>query len=172
MILMRVLIMFILIGSLGYTIHFELFAGEKVVLSPNKSMAPSFVLNDLRGNEYELTNYRGKGVFINFWGTYCPPCEKEMPYIENAYQEYREKGIQVLAVNVDEPMRIVNQFVSRKQLSFPILLDRQGEVLDLYHVQNLPVTFLVNEDGIIEDKILGQMTEDDIRGFMEQIKPK
>lgn len=162
----------VLLVGVGYTLYSQFFTNNKGVVSSEENIAPTFVLHDLKGTEYDLANYRGKGVLINFWGTYCPPCEKEMPYLESAYQDYKDQGIEVLAINVEEPTRIVNQFVSEKKLSFPILLDRDGEVLDLYHVQNLPITFLVNQDGVIEKKVFGEMTEDDIRGYLEQIKPK
>lgn len=133
--------------------------------------APNFVLRDLDGNEVELAEYRGQGVFLNFWGTYCPPCEKEMPYMENQYAIYRDKGVEILAVNVGEPELTVSRFVQRHDLSFPILMDNDRQVLDRYGVIPLPTTFLVNPDGIVTDIITGGMTESNIAEYMESIKP-
>ena len=170
--ILKGIILTILLVAVGYAIYSQVVANDKEGASSNEKVAPGFVLNDLKGKKYDLADYRGKGVLINFWATYCPPCEKEMPYLESAYQDYKDQGVEILAVNAEEPSLIVNQFAAKQKLSFPILLDRDGEVLDKYHVQNLPITFLVNKDGVIEDQVFGEMTEDDIRGYLKQIKPE
>jgi peroxiredoxin len=134
--------------------------------------APNFILNDLNGEEIELESLRGQGVFLNFWGTYCPPCEKEMPYMESQYQIYKDQGIEIVAVNVDEPELSVKKFVERVGgLSFPVVIDRGGNVLDAYNVSPLPTTFLIDKDGIIVDVITGGMTEKNIADYLENIKP-
>ena len=129
-------------------------------------------MKDLEGNEVKLEDYRGKGVLLNFWATYCPPCEKEMPYLESAYKDYKDKGIEILAVDVGEPRILVNQFVSKKELSFPVLLDWNGDTADLYEVHTLPVTFLINEEGEITEKISGELTEENIHHYLESIIPE
>ncbi|SDJ13130.1 AhpC/TSA family protein [Alteribacillus bidgolensis] len=80
---------------------------------------PNFQLETLEGETVELNDYRGQSVFLNFWGTYYPPCEEEMPYMENQYQEYKDKGVEILAVNVGESELAVERFVDRHPLSFP-----------------------------------------------------
>ncbi len=133
--------------------------------------APNFVLTDLKGNEVVLDDYKGRGVFLNFWGTYCPPCEREMPYMENQYAVYKDQGVEILAVNVGEADLTVDRFVQRHQLTFPILMDQRREVLQLYGVIPLPTTFLIDPDGVIIKIITGGMTESDIADYMESIKP-
>ena len=138
--------------------------------SPNNDIAANFTLNDLQGNIHALKDYTGTGVVVNFWATYCPPCEREMPAIESAYQDYRQQGVNVLAVNVEEPMRIVNPFVLQQDITFPVLLDRHGEVFADYGGLNLPITFFINGKGEIVESVSGEMTERMIRANMEKIK--
>lgn len=165
-------ITFILLVALGYVLYNEIFLKQEATKTAAEvPKAPQFTLSDLKGVEHKLEDYKGKGVLINFWATYCPPCKRELPYLESAYKDYKDQGIEVLAINADEPMLIVNQFLRDEQVSFPVLFD-DGDVLDLYQVINLPKTFLVNKDGVIIDKIDGEMTEKDIRRYMEKIKVK
>ncbi|MFS0788690.1 thiol-disulfide oxidoreductase ResA [Shouchella sp. 1P09AA] len=133
--------------------------------------APNFIVNDLEGNQIELADLKGKGVFLNFWGTYCPPCEKEMPYMENQYNIFKDQGVEILAVNVRETNLPVKRFVERYDLSFPIPMDPDGELVQRYGVIPLPTTFLINSEGIVTQVITGTMTEEDIEKYMESIKP-
>ncbi|MBO2537616.1 thiol-disulfide oxidoreductase ResA [Rummeliibacillus suwonensis] len=170
--ILRGVIAFILLVAVGYVLYNEIFIKQQATqTAADGPKAPQFSLSDLDGVEHKLADYKGKGVLINFWATYCPPCKKEMPYLESAYKDYKDQGVEVLAIDAGEPMLIVNQFLADKNVSFPILLD-DGDVLDSYQIINLPKTFLVNKDGVIIDKIDGEMTEKDIRKYMERIKAK
>lgn len=167
------LIVLIVLLAIGYAIYSGFFTNAKAGKSTaDSNVAYNFTLSDLEGNDHNLTDYLGKGVVVNFWATYCPPCEKEMPYIENAYQDYKNQGVEVLAINVEEPMRIANLFISEKNVSFPVLLDRYGKTSQAYEVINLPVTFFINAEGEIVERISGEMTEEMIRENMEKIKPE
>lgn len=165
------LITIILVIGLGYTIYTNLIE-TKEETADESNLAPNFTLEDLQGKKIKFEDYRGKGVLLNFWATYCPPCEKEMPYLESAYKDYKNKGVEVLAVDVGEPRIIVNQFVSKKELSFPVLLDWNADAADLYEVNTLPVTFLINEKGEITEKISGEMTEKKIYHYVKSIVPE
>lgn len=168
---LKALIAIILIFGVGYTIYTN-FIEKKEVSADESNLTPNFTLEDLQGKEVQLKDYRGKGVLLNFWASYCPPCEKEMPYLESAYKDYKDKGIEVLAVDVAEPKMIVNFFVSKKKLSFPILLDKNADIAKLYNVETLPITFLINDKGEIVQKISGELTEVKIRHYLESIEPK
>ncbi|MEB1807445.1 MAG: thiol-disulfide oxidoreductase ResA [Bacillaceae bacterium] len=157
-------------SAIGYTFYHN-FLSDKDAPVRVGDKAPNFILTDLNGEQVELANYRGQGVFLNFWGTFCPPCEREMPYMENQYKIYKEKGVEILAVNVDEPELSVRRFVERYGLSFPIPIDRGTEVLQRYGVVPLPTTFLIDKDGVVTRIITGGMTEEDIAGYMDSIKP-
>ncbi|WP_044896472.1 thiol-disulfide oxidoreductase ResA [Bacillus alveayuensis] len=167
--IMRSIILIILIAALGYTLYSNFFhSKEKVDVG---SAAPDFVLNDLNGKTFQLSNYDGKGVFLNFWGTWCEPCKREMPYIERQYQYYKNHGVEVLAINVGESNIAVENFKDQYGLTFPILLDKKMEVLNAYGVDPLPTTFLIDKDGKVVKIITGSMTERDVRNYMESIKP-
>ncbi|MET3507562.1 thiol-disulfide oxidoreductase ResA [Halalkalibacter oceani] len=168
--LIRSTVLLVIAIAVGYMLYYNSFFDSNTAVRVGDE-APNFVLTDLDGNEVELGDYRGQGVFLNFWGTYCPPCEKEMPYMENQYAIYQDKGVEILAVNVGEPELTVNRFVQRHNLTFPIPMDKERQVLDRYGVIPLPTTFLVNSEGIVTEIITGGMTESHIAGYMESIKP-
>lgn len=134
--------------------------------------APDFVLKDLEGNEYKLSDYRGKGVFLNFWGTWCEPCKDEMPYMQNQYKKYKDKGVEIIAINVGETKIAIENFAKQYNLSFPIVVDESGEVQKAYGIFPLPATYLINSDGIIVDYIESTMTEEMVQQYMEKIKPE
>ena len=165
----RTIILIVLVGALAYTLYSNFFTDKQLVGKGDK--APNFVLTDLNGKEIEFEQYRGKGVFLNFWGTWCKPCEKEMPYIEHQYKAFKDQGVEVLAVNVGEPDLSVKNFVERKGLTFPVVIDKNLEVLEAYGVNPLPTTFLVDKNGEIVDIITGQLTEELVKSYMERIKP-
>lgn len=165
----RTVILLVLAGALAYTLYSNFFKDKQIVGIGDQ--APNFVLTDLNGNKVEFADYRGKGVFLNFWGTWCKPCEREMPYMENQYKVYKDQGVEILAVNVGEPELSVKNFVERKGLTFPVVIDKDLEVLEAYGVNPLPTTFLVDKEGKIIDIITGQLTEEMIKNHMERIKP-
>ncbi|MBM7604474.1 peroxiredoxin [Metabacillus crassostreae] len=167
--LMRSVILIILIGALGYTLYSNFFVSKERVKVGSE--APDFVLKDLDGNEHQLSDYKGKGVFLNFWGTWCEPCEREMPYMDNQYSYYKDQGVEVLAVNIAESNIAVQTFIDKHHLSFPVILDKDRQVLNAYGVGPLPTTFLINPEGKVVDITSGTLSERMIRDYMEQIKP-
>lgn len=120
-------------------------------------LAPDFSLETLEGTTVSLAEYRGRPVLINFWASWCPPCRSEMPAMEKMYREFKSTGFEILAVNVTNQDRLsdARTFVSQHQLSFPIPLDRTGEVSELYQISSLPTSFFVDEQGIIQKVIIG-----------------
>lgn len=127
-------------------------------------MAPDFELATLNGGTVRLSDYRGKKVVLNFWASWCPPCRVEMPYMENYYKEYKDiENVEILAVNMTELERgrseKVGEFVDEHQLTFPILLDEIGAVMDLYKVMIYPTTYIISAEGIITDKVMVSMDE-------------
>ena len=117
--------------------------------------APDFTLPNLAGETVALSDLQGRVVLVNIWATWCPPCRAEMPAIEAVYQRYRDQGFTVLAVNQMEPQVAVADFVQELGLTFPIVLDGQGSVSQLYRVRALPTTFFIGRDGMIRDMLIG-----------------
>jgi len=166
---MRTVILLLLLAAVGYTIYSNFFT-EKARVTVGLE-APDFVLTDLNGETHRLSDYRGKGVFLNFWGTWCKPCEKEMPYINRQYEVYKKQGVEVIAVNVGESKLAVEKFAERFGLKFPIVIDRQDQVMNAYDIDPLPTTFLIDKNGEIVKVITGTMTESMVQQYMESIKP-
>lgn len=118
--------------------------------------APDFALRDLGGRTLRLSHHRGKAVFLNFWATWCIPCRIEMPSMEAIYKDYRGKGLEILAVSLDQgPVSEVEAFVKEYKLSFPILLDPGMEVAQKYRVLGLPSTYLIGRSGRIVGREVG-----------------
>ncbi|MFC6038484.1 thiol-disulfide oxidoreductase ResA [Paenisporosarcina macmurdoensis] len=169
--IMRTVILAVLVLAIVYTI-FNNATKEKVAVLSIGDEAPDFTLVDLNGEEHRLSDYKGQGVFLNFWGTWCKPCVKEMPAMDRQYEIYKEQGVQILAVNIAQSDFEVERFASQYGLDFPIVIDKTKSVLEAYNIDPLPSTLLINPDGKIEQIIRGEMTEQDIAGFMEQIRPE
>lgn len=108
---------------------------------------------------------------MNFWGTWCKPCEKEFPLMEKQYQVYKDQGVEILAVNIAQSDYEVRQFAVQRNLTFPVVIDKDKSVMEAYTIRPLPTTLLVNQEGKIEKIITGEMSEEDIASYMEQIKP-
>jgi len=154
----------ILIGVLllgGYAVGKTLFAsGDGLPREGGKP--PAFQLAGLDGKPYSLSDYKGRPLVINFWGSFCPPCVKEMPEFERQYEKWKGSGLEILAINLSEDDLTVNSFVARFPLSYPILRDRNREVERAYGLRSYPTTFFVRPDGTIEEIFVGGMTEKDI----------
>jgi len=131
--------------------------------------APDFTLNELGGGQVTLSSFNGQVVLINFWATWCGPCELEMPGIEAQYQAVKDQGFTVLAVNLDEPDTLVSDFVTRLGLSFPILLDPGATVNDLYRVRGYPTTYIVDREGVIVQVHVGYMNEGQLTGYLAKL---
>jgi peroxiredoxin len=166
----RTIILLLLGAAVIYTLYanFTKDTKQKVAVGAE---APDFALVDMQGNKHQLSDYRGQGVFLNFWGTWCPPCKKEMPYINNQYHQYKDKGVQVLTVDIQESELAVNQFADRLKLDFPIMIDTDKEVMNTYGIDPLPATFLIDKNGKVVNYYTGALTEEKVREFMEKIKP-
>ena len=122
--------------------------------------APDFSLETLDDEMVSLSDLRGQAVLINFWATWCPPCRAEMPAIQQVYDRYRDRGFTVLAVDLQESEAEITAFTEPLGLTFPILLDRSGQVFARYRVKALPSTFFVDQKGIIREVTIGgPMTE-------------
>ncbi|MCM3114676.1 thiol-disulfide oxidoreductase ResA [Neobacillus sp. MER 74] len=166
----RSIILLLLGAAVVYTLYqnFTNDTKQKVAVG---AQAPDFALVDMQGKKHQLSDYRGQGVFLNFWGTWCPPCKKEMPYINNQYHQYKDKGVQVLTVDIQESELAVNQFAERLKLDFPIMIDTDKEVMNTYGIDPLPATFLIDKNGKVVNYYTGELTEEKVREFMEKIKP-
>jgi peroxiredoxin len=118
--------------------------------------APNFQLRDMNGRMVALSDLRGKVVLLNFWATWCGPCRVEMPAMERLYRAYDRKDFEILAVSTDaQGVAVTRPFQQENQLTFPILHDADFRVGLSYGARTLPMTFMVDRDGIVRHHIFG-----------------
>jgi len=119
------------------------------VLQPMKDLAPTpeFSLVTPEGKKISLKDFRGKTVFLNFWATWCVPCREEMPAMEKLYQEYKDDNFVVLAINVKDRKQEAISFIKELKITYPVALDPEAEVAQLYGAWGLPTTYLIGPKG-------------------------
>lgn len=117
--------------------------------------APGFTLTDASGRQVSLADFKGQVVLVNFWASWCGPCRKEMPLLEQLYKRYQPLGFTLLGVNVDEDSRDAKAFLAETPVSFPILFDSANDVSQLYDVSAMPSTVLIDRQGRLRFLHLG-----------------
>lgn len=124
--------------------------------------APAFRLRALDGSATELTEYRGQYVLLNFWASWCGPCRAETPALQ-AFFENRSPGLVVVGVNQQETAETARAFTEQFDVTYPIVLDADGQVSGAYRVSTgLPVSFLIDPEGVIQRVHLGALTDSDL----------
>lgn len=128
---------------------------QRGVVKPGEP-APNFQLRDMNGRNVSLSDLRGKVVLLNFWATWCGPCRVEMPAMERLYREYDRKDFEILAVSTDaQGTAVTRPFQQENKLTFPILHDSDFRVGLSYGARTLPMTFMVDRQGIVRQHIFG-----------------
>lgn len=146
------------------------FADQKTNSLEKGAVAPDFELSTLDGKSIKLSDYRGQKVLLNFWATWCPPCKAEMPHMQNYYENNKDKNVTILAVNLtsmDKGIEKVKTFVKDYGLTFPIPMDEDGDVGDLYQAFTIPTSYILDEKGRIQQKIVGPMDEEMMSSLLE-----
>lgn len=147
---------------------------DNIALYPG-FLAPDFSATTLSGEETRLSDWRGQAVLVNLWASWCVPCRTEMPALEKVFQDYHQDGLVILAVNAtdqDDEER-VRSFAQELGLTFPILLDRTGEISRAYHLTALPTSYFIAADGRIQEIVVGgPMSEALLRSRVEQLLQK
>ena len=131
---------------------------------------PQFTLQTLDEEQVKLSDYKGKKVILNFWASWCQPCRKEMPVFQ-AYSEQHDDVV-VLAVNMthkDSGLEKIKSFVTDNGLTFTVVLDEEGDVSNAYRIINIPSTYFIDEDGLIQQRVEGEVNEKKIKQYIEQM---
>lgn len=135
-------------------------------------LAPDFTLTDLNGDTVKLSDFKGKIVFVNFWATWCPPCQAEMPHMQNIFEKFKSKDVVILGVNMtltEENSEDVQTFVNEQQLTFPIVMDEKSDVVQTYQVVAYPTTYLLDKEGVILEKFYGAISYEIMEKYISQI---
>ncbi|NQX44858.1 thiol-disulfide oxidoreductase ResA [Paenibacillus tritici] len=157
-----ILLLIVLLG--GYAISSSVFGGDGKPKEGGK--APNFELLGLDGKTHTLEEYKGKSVVLNFWGSWCAPCVKEMPALQAQWEKWKDQGVVVLGVNVGEDQMTVDNFVKLVDIDFPVVMDKNRDAVRSYGISPLPTTFFINTKGKVDNIHIGQL---DLSSLEEQI---
>jgi peroxiredoxin len=165
------------VGILGY--FGGLPTGQSLQLSARNAgpaprigkEAPDFRVIGLDGAPIELSEFRGRPVLLTFWASWCPPCRAESPDIEAVYEQYRDTGLVIIAVDVGEDPVTVRNYAQRAALTFTIALDQKNEAARTYRIAGPPTHYFIDANGIIRDWQNGSMSKQTIETKVSTILP-
>lgn len=132
--------------------------------------APDFSYTLLDGSTHKLSDLQGKKVMINFWATWCPPCNAEMPDIQEASEKFADEDFVVLAVSQDAEAELIAPFAQKFNLTFPLIADPRQQIGSTYGVRGLPSSYFLNTDGTIHSMVQGMVNTDFIEQTLENIE--
>jgi peroxiredoxin len=128
--------------------------------------APEFLAEDLEGNAFRLSTYRGKLVMLYFWADNCDICKKEFPVIQDYYERLKVENFELLAIYIGTDKEATRTFRENFQVTFPMLIDDTGFVLNVYNINASPTNYLVNPDGTIVKRVVGFMDELQVKSLL------
>lgn len=156
---MKMLIAGLLMFGMVFSVHAEL------------KIAPDFSLKSPEGKEISLSDYKGKVVLVNFWGTGCPPCRAEIPDFVKVYNELKDKGFVIIGIEVQSPPAALEQFIKKYKITYPVAVGRGNrDIASAYGgVRFIPTTFLIDRKGNIVKKHVGIMKESELKKLVESL---
>ncbi|MGH7321624.1 MAG: TlpA family protein disulfide reductase [Candidatus Rokuibacteriota bacterium] len=156
---------------LGLLLYGLVFTDARAIPSPLKGKpAASFTLTAFDGTTMSLAALRGKVVVLNFWASWCyPACYEEAPILESGWRAYRDQGLVVLGVDIQDTEEKARRFIEQFGLTFPNVIDPTGKVSIDYGVYGVPETFVIDRRGVIRDKKVGAVTERYLRETVEPL---
>ncbi|RJE86133.1 hypothetical protein D3P07_18805 [Paenibacillus sp. 1011MAR3C5] len=180
------IVAFGIIGLLGFTLQDQVQSGaiaklldgsgeDTAVGAREGQIAPSFELANLEDEALSLAQHKGSIVIVNFWTTWCKVCKTEMPHVQKLYEHYAAQGesVQLLSVNVtsqEASVAGVERYMKDYGYSFPLALDMQGEAADQYRVKAFPATFIIDSEGVIQQRMLGAISFSDMKKRVERVE--
>jgi peroxiredoxin len=166
----RRVLFLVMIGMIGFALYQAVFRADA---RPEEGReAPDFRLETLDGQTMSLKDLRGKGVMLNFWGSWCEPCRTEMPAMQQVYEKYKDQGFVIAAVNIAETDVTASAFARQYGLTFPILMDRDRAVTKRYKIGPIPSSFFIGPDGVIKRTFRGSVDVGQLELYVREILPK
>jgi thiol-disulfide isomerase/thioredoxin len=151
-------IIVIVVFLTGFAVYQNVQTKHQETILPTESapkvnfLAPSFTLADLDGATYSVGGPRDKPLLINFWASWCGPCEEEAPDLVNLYNKYQgQMDLYAVNVSLGDRLEDVKAFAKKYEFPFPVLLDKKGDVTDQYRFLVIPTSFLVDRNGVIQE---------------------
>ncbi len=164
------------VAALALVLHLAL-AGCAPSAEPSRrgiqpgSVPPDLALNRLDGGSTSLGDYRGQVILLNFWATWCEPCRDEIPDLEAVYRARMDRGFVVLGLAVEEPRETVAPFVDEMGMTYPVLLDVQGSVKKVFRASGLPMSLLIDKEGVIRVRHVGHLTAEQLTEYLQDLEP-
>ncbi len=138
----------------------------------NQVLASDFTVTDINGNAVNLSDFKGKPVFLNFWASWCGPCQSEMPGFNNLYEKYKD-DVAFVMVNLTDGIRetvdTANQFIAESKYTFPVYFDTEQDAAIAYSVMSIPATYFIDSEGYIFYRRSGSLTEKAAEQYIEAI---
>lgn len=157
-----------------FLLLFGAFLIQRAHSQGNYPQAPDFSVMDLSGKSISLSDYKGKVLFLNFWATWCPPCRAEIPDFVEVYGQQKAKGLEILGISLDSKGKdAIVAFVDKYKINYPVVLETRStteKLLDDYQPgQFIPTTIVIDKQGRIRNKQVGQMTKDMLLKYFQQL---
>ncbi len=144
-------------------------AADPAADSVTPAPAPAFTLQSRDGRQVSLAQFRGNVVMLNFWASWCGPCRQEMPLLESIYQKYKDLGFTLIGVNVEPDPKKANAWLEATPVTYPILYDTGSKVSQLYQVQAMPTTVIIDRKGMVRFVHRGYLPGDE-NGYLNSIR--
>lgn len=136
-------------------------APSKVTSAESIQLAPSFEVQSLAGDEtINLDQFQGKVVYVDFWASWCGPCLKSFPFMEEMHRQYADQGLVIVAINMDQDPQDAHEFIAKNPVTFLLGQDVAGTVAEQYGVIAMPSSFVVDRDGLIKHTHYGFKASD------------
>ena len=143
--------------------------------TPTEGPAPDFAVTmyqfeqmAMSGESVSLADLRGKAVVVNFWASYCVPCQKEAPLLERVWNDYRDRGVIFLGVNTEDPLKEALDYLVKYGVTYPNAPDQGGRMENAYRITGIPETFVINTQGEIVRHFLSEPNERELRNAIER----
>lgn len=134
-----------------------------------KELATNFTLELTNGKKFNLSDYKGKPVLINFFASWCLPCREEMPVLEKVVQEYEPKGVVFLGIAVDDTEEKMKDFIAKYGVTFPVGLDKTAAIQKSFGLYGIPTTYFIDRQGVINYSHSGSVTEELLQHELDQL---
>ena len=143
------------------------WAGKVIDARAPAAASPDFTLSRFDGATLHLSDYRGQVVVVNFWGSWCPPCQREAPRLEAVYQRYQPRGVVFTGIDVQDQEQDARAFIKQFQITYPNGQDGTEAIASVYGVTGLPTTVVIDRQGRIRQRWLGELQENQLTGIVE-----